>query len=199
MPGEVPTFFRLFAAIPVPEAVREQLVKVQAALRREIPATSIRWTSPEQMHLTLRFYGDVPTSQLPQLMQALRTAAASHHPITLRAMGLGAFPTPSRPRVLWAGVQGEPANALIQLWQSLNRETANFGSPPDHEEFTGHLTLGRIKLLSSRNVASLAARIAAHEATPFGTWQADCFDLMRSELTPAGARHALVERFACIA
>ena len=99
---------RLFAALTLPEALVDRLISVQRILDDRWPARSVRWVRREQLHLTLRFYGNVPPEQAPALTEALRAACAETRPLTPAPAGLGAFPNPRRPRVLRAGLTGDP-------------------------------------------------------------------------------------------
>jgi 2'-5' RNA ligase len=161
---------------------------LQAALAHE----KIRWTLPEQYHLTLRFFGNVDTEVIPNLCATLKATCATSAPLELTASGLGCFPNPRRARVLWVGIN-DPGDHLANLWQKINTATAAFGEPPDHETFVGHLTLGRIKLLSRTGIEAMQGAIQKHAQLQLGTWQTTHLDLMRSELDSQGAVYSLVQ------
>lgn len=92
---------RLFAAITLDEPVRRALIKAQDELRQS--GAEARWVEPVNIHLTLRFLGEVPESLVPKLTEALTKACAGHRAFSMDIVGLGAFPNPARPRVVWAG------------------------------------------------------------------------------------------------
>ena len=180
---------RLFAALTLPEALVDRLISVQRILDDRWPARSVRWVRREQLHLTLRFYGNVPPEQAPALTEALRAACAETRPLSLALAGLGAFPNTRRPRVLWAGVTGD-LESLERLEQRIQSATAAFGDHRETRPFQPHLTLGRIADDRERQTASPAnARWDRIENDLFGSWTAAAVHLIRSELNPAGARY----------
>lgn len=134
---------RLFAALTLPEALVDRLISVQRILDDRWPARSVRWVRREQLHLTMRFYGNVPPEQTPALTEALRAACVETRPLSLALAGLGAFPNPRRPRVLWVGVTGD-LESLERLEQRIQSATAAFGDHRETRPFQPHLTLGRI-------------------------------------------------------
>ena len=98
--------YRLFVAIHVPDAVKARLVESQRELKTAA-GDSVRWTSPEQLHLTLLFLGNVEVSELGNLQRAFENASREGERMRLSLEGLGCFPNARRPRVIWAGVQGD--------------------------------------------------------------------------------------------
>jgi 2'-5' RNA ligase len=186
---------RLFVAIPVPDAVKENLSTVQRELRQLVPEASIRWTPPEQIHLTLRFFGGVSSEALPELMGALDSACESSPPLDMQARGLGVFPPKRDPRVIWVGVH-DGQNQLGSLQQRIENATAQFGEKPDEREFSAHLTLARIKHLRSHEVRTLREFITARADRACGEWPAGEIELIRSELGSGGARHSIISVYA---
>ena len=180
---------RLFAALTLPEALVDRLVSVQRGLDSQWPAKSVRWVRREQLHLTVRFYGNVSTELAPALSEALRAACAGASPLSLAIAGLGAFPSPSRPRVLWAGVTGD-LEPLGHLAQRIESATAAFGDHQETRPFQPHLTLGRLAGDRDRRPARPAnAGWDRIGNDIFGSWTAAAVHLIRSELDAAGARY----------
>src|SRR2546422_3630834 len=105
---------RAFIAIQLSDEVKRQIGSVQAELKREVSgsgrrgkAVKIGWTQPEGIHLTLKFLGDIQETQVEALREILKRAASPARPFTLEARGLGAFPNPRAPRVIWLGLHGK--------------------------------------------------------------------------------------------
>src|SRR5437870_3827882 len=161
---------RSFIAVELPPQVHALLTTVQEELRESLggAASAIRWVRPEGTHLTLQFLGDVPASSIERIEQALRAACASASPFTLKVEGLGAFPNPRRPRVIWVGLTGDPGAlaALRSLHESVTGQMKTLGFRPDNS-FKPHLTLGRIRETARRDeLEALAKTLEYPQAQP---------------------------------
>lgn len=181
---------RTFIAINLPAEVRQRLGQFQEQLRQAAPGQGVRWTGPDQIHLTLRFLGNVPEPELPRLSQALTQACQSAGPFELEAQGAGAFPDLNRPRILWVGLVGAVA-ALAQLQAAVLEATRGWGELEDRP-FHPHLTLGRVKTPEPRLLARLGAALQRASSLSFGQWQVHRVELMRSDLSPAGPRYTVL-------
>jgi 2'-5' RNA ligase len=186
---------RLFVALEPPEPVRRRLAAVADELRRAAgrAGDEVRWVRPENVHLTLQFLGAVPEERVAAVEAALRDAAAGGRPLSLSLHGAGGFPNARRPRVLWAGLEGDLA-PLAALAADLGARLAKLGFPPEDRPFSPHLTLGRAR--EGRGAPGLAgalARAAQAEATP---WRATELVLFESHLSPRGPRYEAVARIA---
>lgn len=135
---------RAFIAIRLPPPVEQALADIARALALTVPRGGVRWVRPEQIHLTLRFLGDTPVAQLDAIRRAMDAAVTDALPFTLHLSGVGAFPERRRPRVIWAGLNGE-VNRLHALKSSLDAQLTRLGLPPEDKPFRAHLTLGRVK------------------------------------------------------
>ena len=175
---------RLFLAIALPAPVREQLTALYQ------PVRGIVWTRPEQVHLTLRFLGDVEVALEAAVEEALARAAVE--PFVLPVAGVGTFPPRGPARVLWVGVgQGHPR--LYQLRQQIDDGLLAAGLPLDVRFFQPHITLGRVKEgVPPGAVAQFLKRHRDFEAAPI---RAESFRLYASTLHPAGAVHVLKREF----
>lgn len=168
------------AIVPPPEVARG--VADAIALGRSADARSrVRWSNPEQVHLTLRFFADVSREELVRLAQAWTDLAAGTEPFPLATGALGAFPNLRRPRVLWIGVD-DPTGALARLDRRLL---------PDAEPLRPHFTLGRV-----RDAAPLQERLPTLVAPSPVTWTVAELVLFESRLGAHGAQHAAWQRFA---
>lgn len=128
------------AVVPPPEAI-EELDEFLDVRRQAAP---FRWTLPEQWHLTLAFLEDVPDRALDDLSARLTRAAAKRHPMRLRIVGGGAFPSPDRAKVLWAGVEGD-TEEVGRLAVGARAAANRAGVPVDGQRFRPHLTLARMR------------------------------------------------------
>ncbi len=179
---------RLFIAIPLPDALRAEL----AALYQPLPG--VAWTQPEQLHLTLRFLGDVEPPLTTAVEQALARVRVESFVLPLG--GAGAFPPRGAPRVLWIGVgRGHPR--LYQLRQRIDDALLGTGLALDVRRFQPHATLARVRAEAAPGaVNQFLRRNRDFEAAPF---RAETFRLYASELRPAGAVHTVKREFPLVA
>ena len=184
---------RLFVAIEVPEAVKQELENVQADCRRRLADSSVTWTRPENLHLTLRFFGNIETARTTELLTCLHRSCQTFGPLSLSCRRIGFFPPRKRPRVLWAGVEDE-ANCLPEFVRAINVATSGFGENEPEKRFSAHVTLGRIKEIARRDAEAVTELVRKLAEAKFGSWRAKEILLMRSELRSEGARHSILER-----
>lgn len=189
---------RLFVALEPTDLVRRRLAALQAGLRRAAGrhAGDVRWVPPENVHLTLRFLGAVPEERLDAVKAAVAEAAAASAPLHLDVGGTGAFPSPRRARVLWAGVGGAGSEVarLSELVLGLGRLLAPLGFPPEERPFSPHLTLGRAR--DPRGAPGLAAALAAPSESPPAPWRVTEATLFASHLSPRGPTYEALARAA---
>jgi RNA 2',3'-cyclic 3'-phosphodiesterase len=171
---------RLFAAIPVPAAVAARL----AALRVDIRGA--RWVPAGQMHLTLRFIGEVPERAVSPLAAALGRVPVS--PLAVRLDGVGAFPSPRHAMVLYARVAPDPA--LLAMQSGVEEAVRSVGVEGDERAFRPHVTLARLRQPGGHAASSFVG------STPLAAdWEARGFRLYESRLHRAGAEHLTVAVF----
>jgi 2'-5' RNA ligase len=184
---------RLFVALDPPEGVRRRIGAAVAALRRSAgrAADEVRWTSPDTLHLTVQFLGDVPEERIAELDGAVRAAAAASRSLQLELRGAGGFPNARRPRVVWLGLGGDVA-PLAALADALGRRLTPLGFPPEARPFSPHLTVGRAR--DSRGASGLGGALAEATQGEGIAWRAAELVLFESHLEPRGARHEALLR-----
>jgi 2'-5' RNA ligase len=194
-PTRTPATFRAFVAAS-PDPVSADAVRaVQRRLAAQAERGSVRWTPPDQFHLTLQFLGDVAEARADELVRRLTVALAGATAPELTLAGLGAFPAPAAPRVLWVGLAGD-RDALQQLHTRVVAACAGLGEPrTGNDRFHPHLTLGRVASPQSPQARALAGWIASAPPVPAVRWRVDEVRLYQSRLTPAGAVHSVRARF----
>lgn len=178
---------RAFAAVPVPVEITRRMAGVIANARRD--CSGVKWVDPANMHITLKFFGDVPVSRVDDLTAVLVAAAAEHRVFEVGVQGVGAFPSADRPRVFWAGI-GQGGDALISLAGSVERATTEAGFPPSDRPFSPHLTLGRVR--SDAQVHGLPEGLSVCVGKPWGNISADGITLYSSVLRPAGPIYTVI-------
>lgn len=179
---------RLFVAILLPESWLALLGDVQRDLR--LAGLDLRYVRPEGIHLTLKFLGETPAGQVGGIEAVLAEAAAGVGPFTLRLGGLGTFGSPRRPRVVWAGIDGN-RQRLGELSAGVERALHRIGVPFDVRSFNPHLTLARVpEQMSGGDAARIMPMLAERSPLPAAEHRVGSFALMRSQLGPGGARYS---------
>src|SRR5215813_1474257 len=172
---------RAFICIDVSASIKARLAALQDELRKL--NAQVSWVKPENIHLTLKFLGDVSHSELPKIIEAVRRVIGSCSPFEVEVEGAGCFPSPRKPNVLWVGFANLPP-ALITLQKAFEDELERVGFAREEKSFKPHLTIGRIR--QPRNAQRLAEELLKR-GFPAEGFQADEIILMRSDLTPRGA------------
>ena len=176
---------RSFIAVLLPDRVRAGLAAVSAELRGQ--TRGLAWVRADNLHLTLRFLGEIEPVQLQHVREAVTDAAAAIAPFTVSLGGLGGFPSGRAPRVLWASIAAG-GERLEALYATLEAGLVARGIPGENRAFHPHVTLARAR--DSRGVGGLASVLGAGPA--FGPVQVGAIHLMRSELDPRGARYSIL-------
>ena len=176
---------RAFVAVEIPAGIRQTICNTTADLRKGI-GPLVRWVPMENMHLTLKFLGDVSPANIDMLSQMLRAEADLFHCFDLHVSGLGSFPSLKRPRVIYIGIQA-PA-ALETLQRGIESASRRLGYESEERGFSPHLTIGRVK----QNVTASeqqTIRRALEETTidSLGTARVDSVHLYKSDLKPSGS------------
>jgi 2'-5' RNA ligase len=187
MPGST----RTFVAIDLPGPHKAELRRLQDRLAPEAPG--VRWVGESQLHLTLAFLGDVPDAEIDTVCRAVAGASAPFSPFELVLAGLGAFPKPGRPRVVWAGMAGAGLASLASLRAAVVAALGSAGHAPADDRFTPHITLGRIKDGRGRP-PDLTAPVARHK-----TWTTAPFEVVEvvvyaSKPAPSGSTYSVLSR-----
>jgi len=178
---------RVFMAMALPTALQHTLAEIQAVLQPiQFPW---RWVTPEQIHLTLKFLGNVPAEQVAMMAQAMTHATQEQPALPLRAQSLGCFPHPSRPRVLWVGLV-DPSQALAHLHARLTAAFIPVGFPPEDRPWHPHLTLARAQHRGP--CKPLVPILQAYHNRQFGEFLFTQLHLFQSQLERGGARYSIL-------
>ena len=181
---------RAFIAIALEPGLVAELKKVQQELQARLPDDSVRWARPEQLHLTLKFFGQVAAQRLNDLTAALNRACAGIDSFQLALENVGCFPHTKKPRVLWTGIGGE-LESLRKLQERIEQETGDFGDHKEERLFQPHLTIGRVKAIGidARRVGEVVERT---HVSKLGVWTVRQIESVQSELAPQGARYLML-------
>lgn len=183
---------RIFIAVDIGSAVRKRIAEIQASLMEKtgLRKGPVTWVQPGNIHLTLKFLGEVADEAITEVCRIVAEAAAKRSPFDLEAAGLGTFGRP--PRVLWAGVQVVPELARLQA--DLEKRLAEAGWPPEGRAFTAHLTLCRIK--EPKAGRKLAEACEEYKNSSLGPVSVDEVVVFESQLTREGSIYTAVSRCA---
>ena len=185
---------RLFVALEIPAAVRENLAALMDELRAADAASAkniARWVRPENLHVTLKFIGNVDGGKLDAIRAAL-AEVRSESGVELRFRGLGFFPNDKRPRVFWAGI-GASAN-LVPLANEIDARMEKLGIPRETRELAPHLTLARFDPPGISEALRAAAQ--KNSAREFGALRTGELHLIESKTHPTGAEYTRLSSFA---
>jgi RNA 2',3'-cyclic 3'-phosphodiesterase len=181
---------RTFIAVDTGKPIRDRCVALQDSLARA--GTDVKWVETENLHVTLLFLGEVEDRGVPALCRAVAEVCAAHAGFRMSIEGVGCFPNPRRPRVVWVGVGAGNAE-LIALHEALEPPLLALGCyRREDRQYTPHITLGRVR--GDRSSDALATALA-HKAR----WQAGVTEVrevrvLSSELTPRGPIYATLSR-----
>jgi 2'-5' RNA ligase len=183
---------RLFVALEIPSRVRENLAALIRDLRAFAPQA--KWVRSENLHVTLKFIGEVPETKVATIRIAL-AGVHSDQPVELDFRGLGFFPNEKHPRVFWAGIEASPN--LKTLTANIDEGTEKLGIRREQRPFSPHLTLARFESL--RLSEKLRAAIQENAGRDFGSLRSSQFHLIESKLKPTAAEYTTVESFPFVA
>jgi 2'-5' RNA ligase len=179
---------RAFIAVEIPPSIQQAIFACAGELRRLLGPGIVRWVPAENLHLTLKFLGDISPANVNLLSNMLTTEAARFAPFPMRIRGLGSFPTPKRARVIWIGIHA-PAT-LESLAHGIETACVRLGYEAGDRPFSPHLTIGRVKQpLSSAEQQTLRAALEGARVGELGVIQVEWIHLLKSELKPSGAEY----------
>ncbi|MFP4005771.1 MAG: RNA 2',3'-cyclic phosphodiesterase [Candidatus Hadarchaeia archaeon] len=180
---------RSFIAIDLDEEVRNNLVRVQSSLKET--GGDLKIVEPENIHLTLRFLGEISRSKLRAVKDVLNEISYPT-PFEIEVSSLGVFPNPSYIRVVWAGVD-EGSDELVSIRKDIDNGLSQIGISPDDKDFTPHYTIARVK--SGKAKERIKSLVEDHSDTAWGKYRAEKLELMESELTSEGPIYTTLETF----
>ena len=172
---------RAFLGVPLTTELQEAIRSLQSGLMSRI--SGIRWSRPENLHLTLHFFGETAQENLEKIRVSMLSVKHCHRPFQVDVIGLGAFPSLRRPRVIWLGLN--PQNLLGQLHRDCRRALHAAGLVTESRQYSPHLTIGRVKK-KTNELTTLGSELR-HQLV--GHLPVDRLTLYESLLQPGGAEH----------
>jgi len=176
---------RTFIALEIPRELQQIIHKETAHLRNTIGAL-VRWVPPGNIHLSLKFLGNISPANLDILTQMIRAEAESCQSFVMQVNGLASFPSPKRPRVIYIGLQA-PAE-LETLQHGIESATTRLGYESEERGFSPHLTVGRVRQnISASDQQKIRRALEETQIDSLGTARVDSVHLFNSDLKPTGA------------
>ena len=178
---------RAFIALEIPAKVQKDIYHATSSLRKGT-GSLIRWVPTENMHLTLKFLGDISPANVEFLIQMIRAEADSHQSFDIHLTGLGSFPSRKRPRVIYIGIQA-PAE-LEALQHAVESAARRLGYESEDRSFSPHLTIGRVKhalRISATDQQQIRHALEETKIDSLGTARVDSVHLYKSDLKPTGS------------
>ena len=188
---------RLFVALEIPAAVRDNLAALIKDLRgvaEQARDRRPRWVRPENLHVTLKFIGEAPPAKLEAICSAL-AAVRSALPVESQFRGLGFFPNEKQARVFWAGIEASPN--LAALAANIHGVFETLGMARERRPFAPHLTLARFEPPGLHE--KLRTDMQVNLAREFGSFRANQFHLIESKTKPSGAEYTRLQSFPFVA
>ncbi len=181
---------RCFIAIGMPDKTAHRITSLIEQLKPLSHA--VKWVTPENPHLTLKFLGEADEDKVPEIIGALKDTTSAHMRFMINVHGTGVFPNTSWPKVIWVGLESE--GGLLALHSEIESAVEPLGFAPEKRAFTPHLTIGRIKAGRDKpqQLERLMHEIEARRDEDFGSFEVSTVELIKSDLRPAGAVHTTV-------
>ena len=179
---------RIFIAAALAPALRRAVAGLEP--RFSAAAQSLRWVPPDHLHFTLKFLGEITEAQVVRAGEAARQVGARTRSFAITVAGMGAFPSPRRPQVVWAGVS-DGADRLIALAADLDAALHRMKFPRERRSFQPHLTVARVR--RSGPAPDLTAILQELSGVPVGTQAVEALLVMESTLNPSGSIYSQVE------
>jgi 2'-5' RNA ligase len=181
---------RSFIAVNLNSDIKEYLASLQANLN--VPETKIKWVGKNNLHLTMKFLGDISLEQRELIKSILKEITSRYSPFIIKlSSNIGTFPTYQMPRIIWVGIK-EGISEIKKLHNSIENNLSNNGFPREDKEFSGHITIGRVKFIRDKtNFIQILKRIEVNNFTQ----EVGSIDLMESKLTPDGPIYNITAKF----
>jgi len=178
---------RAFIGIALPSAIREALGELQGELARS--QADVKWVLPEQLHVTLKFLGEITELQRQAVEAMLRKMAEPEAPFQLSLEGVGAFPSIHAPRVIWVGIRAGKER-VERIAHAIEREGERIRLQKDERPFAAHVTLGRVR--SPQRLKPLADQLQAVVWQPLAPWRVESLTLYESRLSSSGPSYTVL-------
>jgi len=185
-----PNDIRAFIAIELDKDLRLKIKKIQEILKES--KADVKWVNSENIHLTLKFLGRVPTASLDDLCQTIKQVTAEFPSFEFELNACGWFPAEGQPRILWIGV-GLGKDLVEKIAATLSSHVSRFCEEKNSEKFLAHITVGRVK--SGKNISILLSAISKLDLDFPKKQKVNHITFFQSRLTPSGPEYKKIYKF----
>ncbi len=182
---------RTFVGVEITEEIKNRIIDINQRLKKI--DSSVKWVKPENVHITLYFFGNIKPQDQHEVEQILQSSVKDIKPFSVHVQGLGGFPTVDRLRVLWVGVKND-TEELERIYQAIRKEVnnRNIGENRERREYTPHITVGRLKVRPSQK---LIHEVKNLNDQLFGSFSIREVVLFKSTLTSSGSIYEVLNKF----
>ena len=189
MPGSEQ--LRAFIAIELPVGLRKAIARIQNKIKEDGPSP-VKWVNPENIHLTLKFLGNIDENIIGKVSGAMKEAVPGILPLHLELGGLGVFPDLRRVQIIWIGLNGD-LERLSRLQKRIDANSVSLGFRAESRPFKPHLTLARVRdRAASDDRQSLGQLITSNQFKEDYSFNVDSIELIKSQLTREGAIYSII-------
>ena len=180
---------RTFLAVEISDPVRSKASKLISRLSRD--ATGVKWVEPDNLHLTLKFFGEISDDDVSKICTAVGDAVSPIRAFDCECVGIGAFPRIEHPRTIWVGL-ADAQDRMARLQEAIEQSVSDLGFPREKRAFHGHLTLGRVR--DSHGMQKLSASLQEQSELSLGTTRVSKVTFFASQLRSPGPTYTPLAR-----
>jgi RNA 2',3'-cyclic 3'-phosphodiesterase len=186
---------RAFIAVDFPPNILKKIADITAFFKTLTPEKSLKWVETNNLHLTIKFLGEIEENIVAQVKLTLSQALMDHNCFDIEINGLGMYPNKNNPKVIWLGITG--TNPLTQIYKVLNRELTALDIPPERRAFSPHLTIARLRRHTDhKQTHQIGEILSGYKVDSLGATTIDQVHLYQSVLTPSGPIYTLLHSVA---
>ncbi len=176
---------RTFIAVDFPTAILSKIEAIVDYFKKKVPENALKWVETENLHLTIKFIGEIDPGKLEQVKSVLTRCLAGQNAFEIEVAGLGMYPNARAPRVIWLGITG--GDPLVRIHATLDTHLAELDIKPEGRPYAPHLTIARIRKGTDRKTAqAVGETLAQFKVDALGAVTIDRVHLYQSVLTPSG-------------
>ena len=182
---------RTFIAVDFPPDMLARINEITTFLKKETASNALKWVETNNLHLTIKFIGEISVSKVEQVKQTLTKSLEDQFAFDIEIGGLGMYPNKNNPRVIWLGVNnGEP---LIQIANNLDQALSDLDIKPERRSFSPHLTIARVRRNTDKSSAiTIGKTLSQFKVETLGAITIDQVNLYHSKLTPSGPIYTIL-------